>query len=215
MLDFTSRLFGPFGTEAKHSLGRDRDHAVLPSLGMTAGTRVATSIGWRPVEAVIPGDRVLTFDCGLREVVSVERCTVFEPCPKKLWPLRVPAGVLGNTEAMIVLAEQPVLLEADCAEDLFGDPFVLVPAMALEGHRGIERVAPGEIDSVIALHFAADQVVFVNSGGLFFCPMDKSRGLESLLSDECSQTYVTLPMDLSRDLVKLIDREAMAMGATA
>ncbi len=33
--------------------------------GMVAGTKVATEMGWRRVEGILPGDKVLTFDCGL------------------------------------------------------------------------------------------------------------------------------------------------------
>ena len=38
--------------------------------GLVAGTRIATAMGWRAVEAIAVGDLVLTFDNGLQPVVA-------------------------------------------------------------------------------------------------------------------------------------------------
>jgi len=140
--------------------------------GLVAGTKVATSMGWRAVEALAVGDRVLTFDGGLQVVIELRRQQVWacEEASYDSWPLNVPAGALGNREAMTLLPEQSVLVESDMAEEVFGDPFVLIPAAALDGFRGISRGKTLQQIEVISLHFASDQVVFANIGALFLCP---------------------------------------------
>jgi hypothetical protein len=141
--------------------------------GIVAGTKVATAIGWRPVQAIIAGDQVLTFDGGLQTVIEVRRLTLCaEPTimPMASWPLHVPAGALGNRAAMQILPGQDVLIESDIAEELYGDPFALIPAAALDGYNGISRAAPHARIEVITLHFAQDQIVYANIGALFMCP---------------------------------------------
>jgi Hint domain len=141
--------------------------------GIVAGTKVATSVGWRPVEAIIAGDKVLTFDGGLQTVIEVRRVVLFAGAtmvPMDCWPLHVPAGALGNRSDMQIMPCQNVLMESDTAEDLYGDPFVLIPAIALEGFNCISRIAPAARVEVVTLHFAQDQIVYANIGALFMCP---------------------------------------------
>ena len=141
--------------------------------GITGGTRIATSSGWRDAAAIQAGDMVLTFDGGLQQIVRVTRQPLWTgegPCPKRFWPLLVPAGAIDNVKAMMVLPRQGVMLESDLAEAALGDPFALIPAAALEGERGVERVYPNDPIEVVTLHFEADQVIFAEHGALLFCP---------------------------------------------
>lgn len=140
--------------------------------GLVAGTPVATALGWRPVEAIMPGDPVLTFDRGMMPVHSVTRGAHWDrvsSCPRSLLPLSVPAGALGNADPLNVLPEQSLMIESDAGDDLFGDPFSLVKAADLEGFRGIERHVPDRSLDVVQLHFEQDEVVFVGSGALALC----------------------------------------------
>ncbi len=141
--------------------------------GLVAGTKVATQIGWRGVEAVSAGDLVLTFDGGFQIVTAVTRQyvrTAGAGDNYATWPMVVPADALGNREAMTLLPQQAVLVESDTAEAIFGDPFAMIPASALDGFRGIYRAIPADRMEVITLHFAQDEVVFANIGALFHCP---------------------------------------------
>ena len=141
--------------------------------GMVAGTRVATPGGWRPVEAVAAGAKVLTLDARKQRVVRVTRGILGQEAarlPRRMWPLAVEAGALGNQRAMTLLPEQAVMIESDAAEALWGDPFALIAAHALEGVAGITRVPPQPMIEVVTLHFETDQVVFANIGALFLCP---------------------------------------------
>ena len=177
------------------------------STGMVAGTKVATPNGWREVEAIAAGDRVLTFDGGMQPVQQVERHIVHltPGTPAHLWPMLVPAGSLGNRSELWLLAEQSVLVESDTAEDVFGDPFALIPALSLEGFRGISRVAPPARFEVIVLRFAEDEIVFANVGALFHCP--KGGTILDAALNEAGPRYSVLPLDNADMLVEFLEIE--------
>lgn len=173
--------------------------------GLISGTRVATNIGWRSVEAIAPGDHALTFDGGMQVVRRITRSVLWSSpssCPEHLWPLNVPVGALGNQQEMYLLPEQNVMLESDAAEDCFGDPFALIPAAALNGFRGITRVKPHEKIVVYTLHFDQEQVVFACSSALFHCPSDD---LLDMSQDDAN--YQALPMTAASVLVERMAQE--------
>lgn len=141
--------------------------------GMVAGTLVATPNGWRPVEAIAAGDEVMTFDGGMQRVQAVNRTILWaggEDCPSEFWPMRIPAGLLGNRRELMLLPDDSVMLESDAAEEAFGDPFALVPAKALEDLPGVERIAPKGLVEIVQLSFEEDQVIFVEGSALVLCP---------------------------------------------
>lgn len=169
--------------------------------GFAAGTEVATTEGWRPVEALAPGDRVLTFEHGSQPVRAVQRGLLWRgaaPCPEPLWPLLVPAGALGNTSPLTLLPEQSVLVESDLAEDLYGDPFVLLSVRYLEGALGIRRVAPGlgqPVEVVIPL-FDQPEIAFANGAALILCPAlgeGETVPLNRLAELQCAETGYACP----------------------
>ncbi|MCR8723138.1 Hint domain-containing protein [Frigidibacter sp. ROC022] len=171
--------------------------------GLVAGTKVATGIGWRPVEMVVAGDKVLTFDAGMQLVTHVGRGVLWSDdqlCPREFWPLHIPVGALGNAQELMVLPEQSVMVESDVGEEIYGDPFTLIPAAALEGFHGIERVRPKAGLEVITLHFASDQVVFASAGALFFCPSIADVTVSDLLHG-ATGNYTVLPREDANFLV--------------
>lgn len=193
------------------------DDTMIVTSGIVAGTMVATESGWRPVEKVAAGDLVLTFDEGLRPVRHVRRrfCWSAEiDYPESLWPLFVPAGALGNKSELYMLPNQNVMIESDAAEDIWGDPFAVVPAAALDGYRGIARVCPmGQLE-VITLHFDLDQIVFANVGALFFCQR-ASDLISDALSGTAGSRYPVLPAATAEALLEqvMLDEEAAAASA--
>lgn len=168
---FGLRRAVPGGThriaEASGAAGAGLNKRSLRS-GMISGTRVATQHGWCDVTKITPGDRVLTFDGGLQVIQSVHQEYMSQRLAESL--LEVPALALGNRETVFLAETQNVMVESDTAEELFGDPFTLIPALALEGIRGIRRVTAPSEARIVTLEFAQDQVVFANIGALFFCP---------------------------------------------
>lgn len=180
--------------------------------GLLSGTKVASAMGWRPVEAITEGDQVLTFDAGLKTVTKVTRIRLWSDeamTPSQQWPLEVPTGALGNREPIYVLPGQNIMVESDAAEDMYGDPFTLIPAEAIAGLYGVSRVPPRSDQEVIMLHFASDQVVFSETGALFFCPA--AEDLVSRTEDEAGTPfYSILPMDEARFLAVQIEDEITA-----
>ncbi|MEL6508654.1 MAG: Hint domain-containing protein [Pseudomonadota bacterium] len=203
MFGLRNRVLGGTKTTAETSGAWDGTPGI--ATGLVSGTRVATRMGWRPVEALAVGDEVLTFDHGLQTVIELRRDIVWSAqtaCPAHLWPLLIPAGALGNLRQTYLLPEQQVLVESDAAEDYLGDPFAMLPAGALEGFRGITRQRPTDMIEVVSLHFRRDEVVFANIGALFFQP--KSSCLVGDLADTVAQDYVALSMSAARELVEMM-----------
>jgi len=161
--------------------------AAAISTGLIVGTRIASNMGWRPVEAIAPGDMVLTFDNGMQRVVDVERSSFVvnkAADPARSLPVVIPAGTLGNNEDLKLLPEQGVLVESDAAMDEHGDPFAVVMASALNGYRGIRRAYHTDHVDVVRIIFDEPQVVYISGGLLAHCPQAKF-GLADMLDYDC------------------------------
>lgn len=168
--------------------------------GFFTGTHVASNLGWRQVEALSVGDSVLTFDHGMQVITEMHRETMLvseSDLPVAQCPLLVPQGALHNRMAMWVMPDQGVLLESDLAVDALGDPFVVVPACALEGYRGIHRAYPGERIELVMPRFAQDEVIYLEAGLLGFSPTPSSI-LDTATEDGI---YRVLPQNAARELV--------------
>ncbi|WP_435257684.1 Hint domain-containing protein [Thioclava sp. FR2] len=142
--------------------------ATVVAEGLFAMTPVATPEGWVPAGELGPGDAVLTFDNGVQTVSTVYSAP-FQDAPAELWPLRVPAWALDNRDEIVLLPQQKILLESDLAEQMYGDPFALIPAEALEFWRGIARFKPSVGQEIVQLCFEAPQVLYASRGVLLSC----------------------------------------------
>jgi len=141
--------------------------------GLVTGTRVASNLGWRAVEALSVGDMVLTFDNGMQTVIDIQREKIAIPAhlhSKNHLPVFVPKGALANRKDLWLMPEQGLLIESESASDALGDPYAVVPAGALDGFRSISRRAPADQVRVTNLSFASDQVIYVEGGMLAHCP---------------------------------------------
>ena len=142
--------------------------------GLLAGTPIATQDGWIPVERLGAGDRVLTFDNGLQPITKVEQLVI----PRKSIPaqkafvMTVPPGALGNRQPLSLLPCQEVVVESDLAEAEFGEAFVIIQALWLEGYRGIHRSPLAADPEVHMLTFAAEQSVYISGATLATCRVD-------------------------------------------
>ncbi|WP_293573738.1 Hint domain-containing protein [Phaeobacter sp.] len=170
--------------------------------GFLSGTTVASNLGWRPIEALVPGDEALTFDNGLQPILSLHKEPlvasdgVAEPLT---CPVYIPQDALNNRAPMWVMPDQGVLIESDLYTDELGDPFVVVPACALEGYRGIHRAQPGFAQQVIVPRFARDEVIYLEAGllGMSVRPRDLLDCAMSPVADQ----YRVLPAAEARSLV--------------
>ncbi len=185
-----------------------RDNVDVQGVGQTGligAVRVASTAGWRTARSIVPGEKVLTFDCGMQPVAAVQVLTLWNediPCPASLWPIEVPAGVLGNRDLMYLAADQAVLIESDVAEALTGDPFALIPARSLDGVRGMCRVPPPPNAEVTILQFESEQIVFANSGAMFHCPPLVSNLLDPI---ETPNLYQLLSKEDARMVALALD----------
>ena len=163
MLDWT--------TQTSH----DAPH-LMPSVeatGILVGTAIATSFGWRPIEAICCGDMVLTFDHGFRAVTGVRRVLLWNgqgKCPAALRPVRIDANVLDNTQDVEVLPEQGIMVESDAAVDYRGDPFAVLMPRSMEAYGFADNVEPSQPIEAIVLEFEDDEVVYGQSGLHFHIP---------------------------------------------
>lgn len=170
--------------------------------GFLEGTQVATRLGWRSVEALVPGDLVLTFDHAFKPLVDVQRGTgaAIQVCSGSRDDLLLfPEGAMGNFCDIYLLPEQGVLIESDAAEDAFGDPFVIVKAEDLVGARGIRRVKPQDEPDVVRLIFEHDEVIYAEGGILLFCGRP-TVPLPELKTQE--EPYKVIPSAETRALVE-------------
>ncbi|KEJ88092.1 Hint domain-containing protein [Sulfitobacter donghicola] len=185
------------------------------SHGLMAGTRVASNLGWRAIDALAVGDKVLTFDHGMQEITEIRRAHMWLDAPETadaMWPVVVPVGALGNREELVLLPEQGVMVESDAAQDLHGDPFAILTAHNLVGYRGISRRQPMQRVELIAVYFASDEVIYAEGGALIHCPSDLST-LDKFL-DAGQQTYTVLTGENAEELAYMmcLDDQVMMDG---
>ena len=126
----------------------------------TPGTRIATARGHRPIETLKPGDRVVTHDNGLAELLWVGRRTLsFRDLgqSEEFRPVLLRRGALGSERPyrdMLVSPRHRFLRRAGAEE-------VLTPAVRLIDWRGI---LPVPVLGVSYLHllFARHQVILAD-----------------------------------------------------
>lgn len=154
----------------------------------TPGTMILTGGGEVPVEALRPGDLVLTRDHGLQELRWIGRrevSLVEMLANPALRPVRIGAGALGQgpERAMLVSPQHRVLIEGARAEMLFGEAEVLVPALHLAG---ADRALPAE--GISYIHLLFDRHEIVQSDGIWsesFQPAERSlSALDAAVRDE-------------------------------
>lgn len=140
---------------------------AVPQGGLLlAGTRVETDRGWRDVTALRAGDRVQTFDGGLRPLAAVERVRL-APDPERL-ALRIPGGRLGACADLTLLPGCRVLLATGARRPEAAR--ALVAARALRALPGVTSVPmPGAVAAVRPV-FADEEVIWANTGVLIHCP---------------------------------------------
>lgn len=173
--------------------------------GLCAEQAIATPDGWIEAGLLEAGDPVLTFEGGEMPVAEVFRSEQAASVPRPFWPVWLPPGAMDNDAPAELLPGQMVMLESDLAEELHGEPFVLVPASALVGWNGIERRAP-EATEIVHLRFATPQLVFAGRSLLLGCGgtgalaanLFQASGLITLSAVEARQLVAGLIMEAER-----------------
>lgn len=176
--------------------------------GLLAGTRVASNLGWRAIEALTAGDKILTFDHGMQVIREIKRKTLWldaTSLPDHMRPVTVPAGALGNRVPLRLLPEQGVLVESDAATDAQGDPFAVVAASALVGYRNITHDTRKMQVEIVTLYFEKPEVIYAEGGMLIYCPQVRVD-----LLDLACPTYDVLSAEEAAFLVECMKYEDLS-----
>lgn len=139
--------------------------------GLTGCTLLETDKGWRPVDAITVGDRVHSFDGGLRQVQAVRRHYVTRDAllDAGIAPVRVAGGHLNACSDLVLMPGQGVLRPVDAARH-GGQEDRLIAARDLVGRTGVSQRPARCALALTELGFAEEEVVWANSGVLLHCP---------------------------------------------
>ena len=141
------------------ALQTDQAAAVLTH-GMAMGTLVMTLDGDLPVEYLTPGDRVLTRS-GVRRLRSIEMTHI-----QNARVVRISESTLGvdvPMAALVVTADQPILIRDWRAKALYGVAEAMIPARRLVDGEYIRAEVVADL-RLFTLHFEAAVVIY--AGGL-------------------------------------------------
>lgn len=122
----------------------------------SAGTEIATATGPRPVEAIAPGDLVMTRDHGLRPVRWAGQVTV--PAEGALAPVVLTGGVVGNRRDLVVSPQHRVLLTGWQAQLYCGEDEILVAAIHLVNGATVRQRRGGTV-TYVHLLFDGHEVI--------------------------------------------------------
>jgi len=130
----------------------------------TAGTRILTPRGQRPVEDLAPGDAVVTRDNGVQAVRWAGRRRVAGT--GRFAPVRINARTTGNDRALLVSPQHRMLHCSAVATLYFDSPEVLIPAKHLINGSSIVQE---ETESIEYVHLLFDRHEIIFAEG---CPSE-------------------------------------------
>ncbi len=187
---------------------------ITGQTGFIAGTHVVSNLGWQTVEKLHVGDKVLSFDNGMQPIADIQHD--IRHVPARLHhtdqcPVLIPEGALRNRRPLWLMPDQGIVVESDIVMDDMGDPFAVVPAKALLGHRGITLAPLGEQINVTTLAFRNDEAIYVEGGLLAHCPTPRSL-LDGVRSSD--PEYRVLNLRAAKFLVSCHMDDAEPAGLT-
>ena len=173
--------------------------------GLYAPTPVLTAFGWQALSDLAPGDLVVTQDHGLTPIAAIHPET--RPA---LWSVHLPPGTFGNETALTLPPGQSVLIESRFSLPFCGETSALVPAMALEGWRGIAPHVPARTEPILQLQLSRPAILFAGPGLRTAAPaIDTGFDLMHLLRPP---THPVLPLAAARQLVASLIAEEAGLG---
>ena len=165
-------------TFSRPALPANTQSAPLAS-GLIAGTMIETQRGWTVVENLRLGDRVQSFDGGDCPILALDRNWT----NTEAHAIRVPGGVLDTCADLTLLPGQHILIDT-CGDTMLPDAaLVLIPATALTGWRGTKRIAMTKAVEIITPMFAAEEMIFANTGAMIRCPAVAAVATAPMQSD--------------------------------
>ena len=158
------------------------------------GTLIKTDRGEVAIEALTPGDRVLTLDNGYQPLRWIGSTT--RPAQGALAPVVIRAGALGNDRDLRVSPQHRMLLRGWQASLLFGETEVLVSAKSLVNDQTILREEGGTVDYFHIL-FDQHEIVFAEGAASeSFHPGEQGwKALDQATRDEVLELFPELRTD--------------------
>lgn len=169
----------------------------------TPGTQILTGQGAVAVEALVPGDLVVTRDNGLQPLrwVGTHKLSYTELLARpELQPVRIAVGALagaGPDRTMLVSPQHRVLVEGARAEMYFGESEVLVPARHLTGLADVTRALP--VEGVTYVHILFDRHEIVQSDGIWTESFQPAERTLNALDDAARAEVLELFPELAAD----------------
>jgi len=138
--------------------------SVFSQSGLPMGTTIYTLDGALAVEALYPGDRVITRDAGAQTLLDIRRHKVPTGTPM----VRVTGDALGGkpTQDTVLPGTQRVLIRDWRAQALYGTPAARVPLSRLVDGEYLHWAEDGP-QALLSLHFAHTHIVYANGLELF------------------------------------------------
>lgn len=123
------------------------------------GTEILTLAGALPVEALYPGERVITRDSGAQNLLGITRHAV----PDAMRFIHVSRNALGGkpTRDMLLPATQPVLLRDWRAQAMFGTSAARVALSRLVDGEHL-RWSDDRPEALLSLRFAREHVLYAD-----------------------------------------------------
>ncbi|TRD15522.1 Hint domain-containing protein [Palleronia caenipelagi] len=190
----------------------------------TRGTLIRTFDGDRPIEELVPGDRVLTLDFGYQPLKwiggRVLSRQMLDQHPR-LTPIRIRAGALGPglpQADLLVSPQHRILVRSAIALRMFGTAEVLIPANKLLVLPGIDIAEDASGVEYIHMLFDRHQVVFSNgapSESLFTGPQalkavspEARAEIQAIFPEICDPDFHPVPARLIPEKGKLMKQLA-------
>lgn len=129
-------------------------HAALPP-----GTEILSLAGALPIEALYPGDRVITRNAGAQPLQRIIRHSV--PADMRFVAIRQDALGGKPTRDLLLPADHRILLRDWRAQALFGTAAARVPLSRLVDGEFL-RWSDARPDALLSLHFAREHVIYAD-----------------------------------------------------
>lgn len=180
-------------------------HTAIAALqtGLTAGTLVETATGWRGVETLRTGEHVHSYDGGLVRIIGLDRSYIAPQSPL----LHIPGGAFDNCSDLTLPEHQHLLIDTLGDPDLSDTLTALIPAAALTGFRGTQRLTTTKPMELVTPLFAQPEAIYANSGTLLYCPAIAHGPARLPQGDD----FVRLDIGAARALLRRLDHRNGAL----
>ncbi|WP_179380594.1 Hint domain-containing protein [Jannaschia marina] len=174
------------------------------------GAPILTPDGYKPVEALEVGDRVVTRDHGAQRILWIGAREVAGT--GDLTPIRFAPGAIGNTWAFRVSPNHRILVSGPSAELMAGLPEVLAPAKHLVNDTTIR---PAPCAAVTYHHFLCESHEIVDVAGCLAETLHPGAEALDMMGEAARAEVLALFPELETAEARPLARPALRAGQAA